>query len=65
MKNQTNSLPQIGQVVIIKDDKMPRRMWKLGRIEKLIVSNDGKIHTAEIYLPGNRHVQRAITNGIL
>ena len=60
VKNQTSSLPQVGQVVIIKDDKMPRRMWKLGRIEKLVTSKDGRIRTADVYLPGNRHVQRAL-----
>ena len=41
-KNQTSSTPQVGQVVI-KDPRMPRRMWKLGRIEKLIISNDGRV----------------------
>ena len=35
-------------------------MWKLGRVENLIISNDGKVRTADIYLPGNRHVQRSI-----
>ena len=35
-------------------------MWKLGRIEKLISGNDGNVHRADIYLPGNRHMQRSI-----
>ena len=59
-KNQTSSIPQVGQVVIIKDERIPRRMWKLGRIERLIISNDGKVRTADIYLPGDRHVQHSI-----
>ena len=59
-KNQIASVPQVGQVVIIKDEKMPRRMWKLGRIERLITGTDGNIHTADIYLPGNRHMQHSI-----
>ena len=59
-RNQIASIPQVGQVVIIKDEKTPRRMWKLGRVERLIISNDGKVRTADIYLPGNRHVQRSI-----
>ena len=59
-KNQIASVPQVGQVVIIKDEKMPRRMWKLGRIERLITGTDGNICTADIYLPGNRHMQCSI-----
>ena len=35
-------------------------MWKLGRIETLISGNDGNVHIAGIYLPGNRYVQRSI-----
>ena len=27
-------------------------MWKLGRVENLIISNDGKVRTADICLPG-------------
>ncbi|CAC5379120.1 unnamed protein product [Mytilus coruscus] len=34
--------PSIGSVVIIKED-LPRGMWKLGRIVKLIQSNDGQL----------------------
>ena len=40
--------------------KVPRRMWKLGRIERLISGSDGNICTADIYLPGNRHMQCSI-----
>ena len=59
-KNQINAAPHIGQVVIIKDEKVPRRYWKLGKIDRLFYSNDGEICTAEIYLSGNRHIQRSI-----
>ena len=38
-KNQIASVPQVGQVVIIKAEKMPRNMWKLGRIERLITGS--------------------------
>ena len=56
-KNQIENTPQVDQVVIIKYEKLPRHMWKLGRIERLISGNDGNVHTADICLPGNRHMQ--------
>ena len=31
-------------------------MWKLGRIERLITSVDGRVQTADIYLPGIRRL---------
>ena len=59
-KDQIASIPQVGQVVIIKDERMPRCMWKLCRIERLITGTDGGICTTDIYLPGNRHMQCSI-----
>ena len=35
-KNQISNAPQVGQVVIIKDEKIPRCTWKSCRIERLI-----------------------------
>ena len=59
-KNQIANTAQVGQVVIIKDEKIPRRLWKLGRIERLISGNDGNVCTTDIYVPGDKHMQRSI-----
>ena len=32
-KIQIANTPQVGQVFIIRDEKIPRLMWKLSRIE--------------------------------
>ncbi|CAC5418973.1 unnamed protein product [Mytilus coruscus] len=40
--------PSIGSVVIIKED-LPRGMWKLGRIVKLIQSNDGQLRRGYLF----------------
>ena len=65
-KNQiktTNTLsklyPKIGQIVHIKEN-LPRGAWKLGKIIKLIESEDGEIRAATLLLPTRSTVNRPI-----
>jgi len=44
----------------VKDDKLPRSSWKLGKILKLISSRDLKVRVAQIQLPGHSTITRAI-----
>ena len=39
--------PRIGEIVHVKEG-LPRGKWKLGRIEELIISNDGETRAAKI-----------------
>ncbi|XP_048048490.1 uncharacterized protein LOC125269604 isoform X1 [Megalobrama amblycephala] len=41
---------QIGDIVIVKDDDLLRNQWRLGRVEGVIVSSDGLVRKAKIYL---------------
>jgi len=59
-KGQIHTHPEVGQVVLIKEDNVPRGVWKIGRIQSLRNSVDGKIRSAEVYLPNGRHITRAI-----
>ena len=46
-KKYGNKILQIGDVVIIKDDKIqPRGTWKKGRVENLIVGRDDVVRGA-------------------
>ena len=38
----------VGDVVTIFEDKIPRQRWTLGRFEKLLSSNDGEIRSAVV-----------------
>ena len=40
--------PQVGDVVIIHEEFIPRHMWRLGVIKKLIKSRDGLVRGAEV-----------------
>ena len=52
--------PRKGEVVLIKEDKIPRGMWKLGKFEKLNRGEDGNVRAVTIYLSNGHYVQRAI-----
>ena len=41
---------------------MPRDVWKIGRIDSLCNSSDGKVRAAEVCLPNGRHIKRAINH---
>ena len=48
IKGQVNRIPNIGEVVILKEDLIPRGRWKLGRIEELIESSVDGVHRAAV-----------------
>ena len=52
--------PKEGEIVIIKEDDVPRSSWKLGKIMRLMPSRDYKIRSAEIQLPSKSIVKRAV-----
>ena len=49
-------------MVLIKEDNKPRGVWKIGRIDSLCNSSDGKVRAAEVCLPNGRHIKRAINH---
>ena len=61
-RGQIHAHPRVGQVVLIKEDNMPRGVWKIGRIDGLCNSCDGKVWAAEVCLPNGQHIKRAINH---
>ena len=43
-----SAVPNVNDIVIVYDEKMPRQSWRLGKIMAVITSNDGKIRGAEV-----------------
>ena len=40
--------PEVGDVVLVKDDIKKKRTWKTAKITKINISEDGKVRSAEI-----------------
>ena len=39
---------QVGDIVLVSDDRLPRLRWKLGRIQELFKGRDGLVRSALI-----------------
>jgi len=54
--------PTIGEVVIVKEEYLPCRMWKLARIKEFILSEDGQIQSAVVELPNKHFITRLVNH---
>ena len=61
-QSQISRQPKIGEIVLVKEDSLPRRAWKLALIKEYILSKDGEIHSVIIQLPNKQLVSRAINH---
>ena len=52
-KARGSAQPSKGDVVVIKDEKLKRSEWRIGQIDKVIKSKDGKIRSAEVNVMSN------------
>ena len=59
-RNVCYGLPNVGAVVQIADDHLPRSQWKIGRIVELIYSADNLCRSVKLLLPGGRFMNRPI-----
>ena len=53
MKRQNQDCVKLDDVVLIKDDKLPRSKWKIGVIEALLPSKDNQIRVAVVKTRSN------------
>ena len=41
---------EIGDVVIVQEEFLPRKLWKLGLVETLVIGKDGQVRGAEVHI---------------
>ncbi|KHJ93252.1 integrase core domain protein [Oesophagostomum dentatum] len=52
--------PEIGEIVLIGEDILPRGCWSYGKITNVITSNDGLIRSAKVILPNRKIIHRPL-----
>ena len=53
--------PNVGDVVIVKEDQKPRNTWKLAVVKHLVTGRDGVIRAAKLKTAGgNTYLERAV-----
>ena len=58
-RKQSSALPNVGDVVLIKDD-VPRGQWKMGKLTRLRKSQDGNIRSAELQTTTGKMMNRPL-----
>ena len=58
-KSKSNTV-NVGDIVIIHNDNLPRSLWRIGRIENLLISKDSEIRGAEVRTPSQKVLKRPI-----
>ncbi|KAK6742032.1 hypothetical protein RB195_009727 [Necator americanus] len=54
------SLPEIGEIVLIEEELIPRGCWSYGRITEIIYSADGSVRSAKVLLPNRKIIHRPL-----
>lgn len=57
---QINRSPQIGEVVLIKDN-LPRSRWKVGKIVELFMGKDQRIRSAKVFVSPHTNLNRPLS----
>ncbi|KHJ98965.1 integrase core domain protein [Oesophagostomum dentatum] len=52
--------PQVGEIVIIEQEMIPRGNWLYGKVTELIKSADGLIRSVKILMPNQKILQRPL-----
>ncbi|KAK5975415.1 Retrotransposon domain containing protein [Trichostrongylus colubriformis] len=58
----STATPQVGDIVIVADDKLAHGQWPYGLIEKLHIGKDKSIRSADVRMPSGNIKTRSLTH---
>uniref|UniRef100_A0A914UGX5 Integrase catalytic domain-containing protein n=1 Tax=Plectus sambesii TaxID=2011161 RepID=A0A914UGX5_9BILA len=61
-RSRMHNAPQVGEVVLIRDDFVPRGLWRLGKVEEVTTSSDNEIRVAKVKVANGHILRRAINH---
>jgi len=59
-RSQVHRQPELSEIVILRDNGLPRRAWKLAKVVKLIKGKDPEIRSVKIELFNKTILERAV-----
>ena len=59
-QSQVRRQPEVGEIVILRDDGLPHRAWKLAKVVELIKGKDSWIRSVKIPLFNKTILERAV-----
>ncbi|KAK6763516.1 hypothetical protein RB195_024005 [Necator americanus] len=59
-KRHVSKIPEIGEIVLVEQELLPRGQWVHGKIEDLVRSADGMIRSAKILMPIRKILRRPL-----
>lgn len=51
---------KVGDIVLVYEEKQPKHMWRMGRIEQVFVGRDGNTRSCALRLPKNLSIKRPV-----
>jgi len=61
-RSQVLRQPQIGEIVLVRDESIPRRAWKLAKVKEFILSRDNQVRSVKVQLPNKNILDRPINH---
>lgn len=59
-RHSKRSCPELGEIVLIEQDLIPRGSWPYGKVVEVIVSGDDLIRSAKILMPNRNIIHRPL-----